>query len=83
MPPGKPHWTPRAVGPAELVTLRRPVNDGVSVIEATRTPKIGRVANRHSFGGQAVRFRHLAGDAALAPSVRSPHCEVRMREGCY
>ncbi|WP_248966259.1 helix-turn-helix domain-containing protein [Sphaerisporangium perillae] len=33
---------PRAIGPAELATLRRLVDDGVSVTEAARTLKIGR-----------------------------------------
>ncbi|GAA0954792.1 hypothetical protein [Nonomuraea longicatena] len=33
---------PRVIGPAELATLRRLVGDGVSVIEAARTFKIGR-----------------------------------------
>ncbi|MEV8636192.1 recombinase family protein [Streptosporangium sp. NPDC051023] len=33
---------PRAIGPAELTTLRRLVDDGVSVTEAARTLKIGR-----------------------------------------
>ncbi|WP_428834088.1 helix-turn-helix domain-containing protein [Microbispora maris] len=33
---------PSAIGPAELATLRRLVDDGVSVTEAARTLKIGR-----------------------------------------
>ncbi|MEV6033924.1 helix-turn-helix domain-containing protein [Nonomuraea sp. NPDC052116] len=33
---------PRVIGPAELATLRRLVDDGVSVTEAARTLKIGR-----------------------------------------
>ncbi|WP_052424129.1 recombinase family protein [Nonomuraea candida] len=43
MLPGKNRiGRPRAIGPAELATLRRLVNDGVSVTEAARTLKIGR-----------------------------------------
>jgi DNA invertase Pin-like site-specific DNA recombinase len=43
MLPGKKHiGRPRAVGPAELATLRRLVDEGVSVTEAARTLKIGR-----------------------------------------
>jgi DNA invertase Pin-like site-specific DNA recombinase len=42
LPGKKPTGRPRAVGPAELATLRRLVNDGVSVTEAARTLKIGR-----------------------------------------
>jgi DNA invertase Pin-like site-specific DNA recombinase len=43
MLPGKKHMgRPRAIGPAELATLRRLVDDGVSVTEAARTLKIGR-----------------------------------------
>ncbi|MEO3859827.1 hypothetical protein [Acrocarpospora sp. B8E8] len=43
MLPGKKKagW-PRTIGPAGLVTLRRLVDDGVSVTEAARTLKIGR-----------------------------------------
>lgn len=33
---------PRVIGPAELATLRRLVDDGISVTEAARTLKIGR-----------------------------------------
>jgi DNA invertase Pin-like site-specific DNA recombinase len=33
---------PRVIGPAELATLRRLVDDGVSFTEAARTLKIGR-----------------------------------------
>jgi DNA invertase Pin-like site-specific DNA recombinase len=33
---------PSVIGPAELDTLRRLVNDGVSITEAARTLKIGR-----------------------------------------
>ncbi|WP_407920902.1 helix-turn-helix domain-containing protein [Actinomadura logoneensis] len=43
MLPGKKHTgRPRAVGPAELATLRRLVAEGTSVTEAARTLKIGR-----------------------------------------
>jgi DNA invertase Pin-like site-specific DNA recombinase len=44
MLPGKKHMgRPRAIGPAELATLRRLVDEeGVSVTEAARTLKIGR-----------------------------------------
>lgn len=42
-PAGKKHMgRPRAIGPAELATLRRLVDDGVSVTKAARTLKIGR-----------------------------------------
>ncbi|MGW4424541.1 helix-turn-helix domain-containing protein [Streptosporangium sp. NPDC004631] len=33
---------PPVIGPAELATLRRLVDDGISVTEAARTLKIGR-----------------------------------------
>jgi DNA invertase Pin-like site-specific DNA recombinase len=43
MLPGKKHMgRPHAIGPAELATLRRLIDDGVSVTEAARTLKIGR-----------------------------------------
>lgn len=43
MLPGKKRiGRPRTVGPAELATLRRLVDEGVSVTEAARTLKIGR-----------------------------------------
>ncbi|GAA3466469.1 recombinase family protein [Nonomuraea roseola] len=43
MLPGKKHMgRPRVVGPAELETLRRLVDDGKSVTEAARTLKISR-----------------------------------------
>ena len=43
MLPGKKHiGRPRAVGPAELETLRRLVDDGKTVTEAARTLKISR-----------------------------------------
>jgi DNA invertase Pin-like site-specific DNA recombinase len=42
LPGKKKTGRPRAIGPAELATLRRLVNDGVSVTEAARTLKIGR-----------------------------------------
>jgi DNA invertase Pin-like site-specific DNA recombinase len=43
MQPGKKHiGRPRSIGPAELATLRRLIDDGVSVTEAARTLKIGR-----------------------------------------
>ncbi|MEV6040499.1 helix-turn-helix domain-containing protein [Nonomuraea sp. NPDC052116] len=42
MPGKKKTGRPRAVGPAELATLRRLVADGVSITEAARTLKIGR-----------------------------------------
>jgi DNA invertase Pin-like site-specific DNA recombinase len=43
MLPGKKHiGRPRAIGPAELATLRRLVDESVSVTEAARTLKIGR-----------------------------------------
>ncbi|MFD1545975.1 recombinase family protein [Nonomuraea sp. NBC_00507] len=43
MLPGKQHiGRPRVVGPAELQTLRRLVDDGTSVTEAARTLKISR-----------------------------------------
>ncbi|MEV7010718.1 helix-turn-helix domain-containing protein [Streptosporangium sp. NPDC051022] len=35
-------WRPLSGAPAELATLRRLVDDGVSVTEAARTLKIGR-----------------------------------------
>ncbi len=45
MLPGKKRTgRPRAIGPAELATLRRLVDDGVSVTEAARTLKISRSA---------------------------------------
>ncbi|MDP4510543.1 recombinase family protein [Nonomuraea turcica] len=42
LPGKKKTGRPRAIGPAELATLRRLVDDGVSVTEAARTLKIGR-----------------------------------------
>ncbi|MEU6729275.1 helix-turn-helix domain-containing protein [Nonomuraea wenchangensis] len=42
LPGKKKTGRPRAVGPAELATLRRLVADGVTVTEAARTLKIGR-----------------------------------------
>jgi DNA invertase Pin-like site-specific DNA recombinase len=43
MLPGKKHiGRPKAIGPAELATLRHLVDEGVSVTEAARTLKIGR-----------------------------------------
>lgn len=43
MLPGKKHTgRPRVVGPAELATLRRLVDEGASITEAARTLKIGR-----------------------------------------
>ncbi|WP_371779453.1 helix-turn-helix domain-containing protein [Streptosporangium subroseum] len=43
MLPGKKHiGRPQAIGPAEPATLRRLVDEGVSVTEAARTLKIGR-----------------------------------------
>lgn len=43
MLPGKKHiGRPRAIGSAELATLRRLVEEGMSVTEAARTLKIGR-----------------------------------------
>jgi DNA invertase Pin-like site-specific DNA recombinase len=43
MLPGKTKTgRPRAIGPAELATLRRPVDDGVPITKAARTLKIGR-----------------------------------------
>ncbi|SFK72449.1 Helix-turn-helix domain of resolvase [Streptosporangium canum] len=42
MLPGKKTGRPRVIGPAELATLRRLVDDGVSVTEAARTLKVGR-----------------------------------------
>jgi DNA invertase Pin-like site-specific DNA recombinase len=42
LPGKKKTGRPRAIGPAELATLRRLVDDGVSITEAARTLKIGR-----------------------------------------
>ncbi|MDF5757320.1 recombinase family protein [Spongiactinospora sp. TRM90649] len=42
LPGKKKTGRPRVIGPAELATLRRLVDDGVSVTEAARTLKIGR-----------------------------------------
>ncbi|GAA2451491.1 hypothetical protein GCM10010191_81990 [Actinomadura vinacea] len=42
LPDKKKTGRPRAIGPAELATLRRLVDDGASVTEAARTLKIGR-----------------------------------------
>jgi DNA invertase Pin-like site-specific DNA recombinase len=42
LPGKKKTGRPRAIGPAELATLRRLVDDGASVTEAARTLKIGR-----------------------------------------
>jgi DNA invertase Pin-like site-specific DNA recombinase len=42
LPGKKKTGRPRAIGPAELATLRRLVDDGVSVTEAARTLKLGR-----------------------------------------
>jgi hypothetical protein len=42
LPGKKKTGRPRAIGPAELATLRPLVDDGVSVTEAARTLKIGR-----------------------------------------
>ncbi|MDP4510529.1 helix-turn-helix domain-containing protein [Nonomuraea turcica] len=42
LPGKKKTGRPRAIRPAELATLRRLVDDGVSVTEAARTLKIGR-----------------------------------------
>ncbi|MFI6803069.1 recombinase family protein [Streptosporangium canum] len=42
LPGKKKTGRPRVIGPADLVTLRRLVDDGVSVTEAARTLKIGR-----------------------------------------
>ncbi|MFI7041593.1 helix-turn-helix domain-containing protein [Microbispora rosea] len=42
-PPGaRRRWRPLSGTPAELATLRRLVDDGVSITEAARTLKIGR-----------------------------------------
>ena len=51
MLPGKKRiGRPRAVGPAELATLRRLVDEGVSVTEAARTLKIGRTTAYEALG---------------------------------
>ncbi|TDE57994.1 recombinase family protein [Nonomuraea mesophila] len=42
LPGKKKTGRPRVIGPAELATLRRLVDDGASVTEAARTLKIGR-----------------------------------------
>ncbi|MDF2710743.1 MAG: helix-turn-helix protein [Nonomuraea muscovyensis] len=42
LPGKKKTGRPLAIGPAELATLRRLADDGVSVTEAARTLKIGR-----------------------------------------
>jgi DNA invertase Pin-like site-specific DNA recombinase len=42
LPGKKKTGRPRVIGPAELATLRRLVDDGVSITEAARTLKIGR-----------------------------------------
>ncbi|MEU4234420.1 recombinase family protein [Nonomuraea sp. NPDC026600] len=42
LPGKKKTGRPRTIGPAELATLRRLVDDGASVTEAARTLKIGR-----------------------------------------
>ncbi|ACZ87529.1 recombinase family protein [Streptosporangium roseum] len=42
LPGKKKTGRPRAIGPAELATLRRLIDDGVSGTEAARTLKIGR-----------------------------------------
>ncbi|OUC97722.1 hypothetical protein CA984_09915 [Streptosporangium minutum] len=42
LPGKKTTGQPRTISPAELATLRRPVDDGISVTEAARTLKIGR-----------------------------------------
>ncbi|MET8335913.1 recombinase family protein [Streptosporangium canum] len=42
LPGKKKTGRPHAVGPAELATLRRLVDDGASVTEAARTLKLGR-----------------------------------------
>lgn len=58
MLPGKRHiGRPRVLGPAELATLRRLVDeDGVSVTEAARTLKIGRTTAYDAL--QSSRGRH-------------------------
>ncbi|MEU8364031.1 helix-turn-helix domain-containing protein [Nonomuraea sp. NPDC048882] len=42
LPGKKKTGRPRVIGPAELATLRRLVDDGISVTEAARTLKFGR-----------------------------------------
>ncbi|MGW6501348.1 helix-turn-helix domain-containing protein [Nonomuraea angiospora] len=42
LPGKKKTGRPRVIGPAELATLRRLVDDGVSATEAARTLKVGR-----------------------------------------
>ncbi|WP_248965922.1 helix-turn-helix domain-containing protein [Sphaerisporangium perillae] len=42
LPGKKKTGRPRVIGPAELATLRRLVDEGVSITEAARTLKIGR-----------------------------------------
>ncbi|MFI7696988.1 helix-turn-helix domain-containing protein [Nonomuraea sp. NPDC049655] len=42
LPGKKSTGRPRVIGPAELATFRRLVNEGVSITEAARTLKIGR-----------------------------------------
>ncbi|MFB9626830.1 recombinase family protein [Nonomuraea helvata] len=42
LPGKKKTGRPRVIGPAELVTLRRLVDDGIAIAEAARTLKIGR-----------------------------------------
>ncbi|MEV4019516.1 helix-turn-helix domain-containing protein [Nonomuraea angiospora] len=42
LPGKKKTGRPRVIGPAESATLRRLIDEGVSVTEAARTPKIGR-----------------------------------------
>ncbi|MFI7613410.1 helix-turn-helix domain-containing protein [Nonomuraea terrae] len=41
LPGKKKTGRPRVIGPAELATLRRLVDEGVSITEAARTLKIG------------------------------------------
>lgn len=54
MLPGKKRTgRPRAIGPAELATLRRLVDEGVSVTEAARTLKIGRSTAYEALRGDA------------------------------
>ncbi|MGW0590986.1 recombinase family protein [Streptosporangium sp. NPDC002607] len=52
MLPGKKKMgRPTVIGPAELATLRRLVDDGVSVTEAARTLKIGRSTAYEALSG--------------------------------
>lgn len=54
---------PRVLGPAELATLRRLVDDGVSVTEAARTLKIGRSTAYEALAAEPTDDRAAPGRA--------------------